>query len=477
VEGEPNLLAYFVLAVSPLVAMAVVAILPAARACALIIVAGQMFLPPAINFDAPLIPPLDKDLLPCLGALVGCFLFRPKNMAGRSPGSRYQILLLVLVLGELGTILTNRDPLTYGPVILPGESLYDFLSEVVQEMLLWWVPFYLGLKLFRTSDELRRLFVILAVAGVVYSLFLFIELRMSPQLNRWVYGYHQSEFQQTMRSGGGYRPKVFMRHGLNVSLFMLITVMAAAALAKAKRRILGIDARWVTGYLLFVLVLCKSAGALVYATVMLPVLWFGRPKAQARFISLLALALMIYPLLRALGLLPVDDILAFFGSLFGGDRASSLADRFRNEGAVLERAKERILFGWGGYARPFVHDPVTGKNLTVIDGFAAATIGAQGIVGFVALFGFLLGPALRVRRRLARLVVRQDRILVATLGLIAVIYAADLIPNSSIDSYLTFLVGALAGTEGRLESTGDTGPMPEATAHPAPEPQSDWVRG
>jgi hypothetical protein len=433
--------------------MAVVALLPAARACAMILMAGQMFLPPGINFDAPLIPALDKDLLPCLGALIGCFLFRSKNMAGRSPGSRYQVLLVVLVLGELGTILTNQDPLSYGPIVLPGESFHDYVSDILEEMLLWWVPFYLGLKLFRTSEELRRLFVIIAVSGLIYSLFLLIEIRMSPQLNRWIYGYHQSEFLQTVR-GGGYRPKAFMRHGLNVSLFMLVTVLAAGALAKAKQRILGIEAKWVTLYLIIILVLCKSAGALVYLVVMLPVLWFGKPKGQARFISALALILMIYPLLRTMGLLPIDDILTFFSSLFGGERASSLGDRFRNEGVVLARAQQRIWFGWGGYARPFLHDPVTGINLTVIDGFAAGTIGARGVVGFVAIFGFLLGPAWRVRSRLARLTSKQDRILVATLGLISVIYVADLIPNSSIDSYLTFLIGALAGTEGRLESTG-----------------------
>ena len=92
--------------------------------------------------------------------------------------------------------------------------------------------------MYQTSDDFKQLFVILTVVGLVYSLFLFIELRFSPQLNRWIYGYHQSEFQQTIR-GTGYRPKAFMRHGLNVALFMVISILAATALAKAQQRVLA----------------------------------------------------------------------------------------------------------------------------------------------------------------------------------------------------------------------------------------------
>jgi len=55
---------------------------------------------------------------------------------------------------------------------------------------------------------------------VFYTFFLFIELTASPQLNRWIYGYHQSQFIMAMRAGG-YRPMVFMRHGLNVAFFNL----------------------------------------------------------------------------------------------------------------------------------------------------------------------------------------------------------------------------------------------------------------
>jgi hypothetical protein len=122
-----------------------------------------------------------------------------------------------------------------------------------------------------------------------------------------------------------------------------------------------------------------------------------------------------------------------------------------SEVAVLDRALERLTFGWGGYARPFIHDPVTGKNLTVIDGFWAILIGSRGLVGYVAIFGLLLLPVWRLRKVLPRLVTRRDQILAGGLAMMALAYVADLIPNSSIDPYLTFLVGVLAGLSSGLE--------------------------
>ena len=55
------------------------------------------------------------------------------------------------------------------------------------------------------------------------------EVRFSPQLNIWIYGFFQHDFQQMIR-GGSFRPIVFLPHGLWVALFFLSTLVAAAAL-------------------------------------------------------------------------------------------------------------------------------------------------------------------------------------------------------------------------------------------------------
>jgi hypothetical protein len=393
-----------------------------------------------------LIPPINKDILPPLSALFACLILRPRSLARARPGRGYDLFIVLQIVGYMGTFLTNRDPVHFGPRVLEGHTFHDVVSGAVQSILYWWPPFFLGRALYRKPEDLKNLFVIMAAAGLAYVPFLLIEMRMSPQLNMWIYGFHQTEFIQTVR-GGSYRPKVFMRHGLNVALFMVFTVLAAAALAKIKRRVLGLKAGIVVLVLMALVILCKSAGAITYAAVFLPLVWFARVRTQAKWAAVLALLMFLYPVCRSVGLVPVDALGQFFMSVFGEERAGSLAYRLTQEGLVMERALQRIAFGWGGYDRPFPHDPFTGNNLFAVDGLWVIQIGSRGVVGYVALFGMLLLPAWRARRTIARLATPREKILVACLALMTVVYVADLIPNSSIDPYLTFLVGVLVGTE------------------------------
>jgi hypothetical protein len=476
-EGTPNFLAYLALISFPLLAIALCATLRAPIAVPIVLLVGQLFLPPVVALDAPVIPPLDKDVIPALSALVGVLIFKPRSVSvprGKRSGRRYDLFMLLLIIGVAGTTMTNQDPLRYGPKVLPALTTYDFVSDVAKLLMYWWIPFFFGRTLYKTSEDVRKLFVILTVAGVVYSLFLFIELRFSPQLNRWVYGFHQSEFQQTIR-GTGYRPKVFMRHGLNVALFMVISVLAAAALAKSRLRVFRFPAWAVALYLVLVLALLKSAGALIFTAVFLPLIWFVKPKFQTRVALVLAIGLFSYPLLRALGLIPVEDALYFFADIFGDERAWSLESRLMSEVAVLDRALERIYFGWGGYARPFLHDETTGRNITTIDGFWAIIIGSRGVIGYTAIFGLLLWPVCRLRYALPHLVSRRDQVLAGGLGLMSIAYVADLIPNSSIDPYLTFLVGVVAGLGRGLEPPPGTavpgGDDYQTEPTPAPAPR------
>ncbi|MBC8133258.1 MAG: hypothetical protein H7X95_09790 [Deltaproteobacteria bacterium] len=460
-EGNPNALAYLALMLCPFISIAIVALFRAPISVPIVILAGQMFLPPVIKLGIPLAR-LDKDTLPALGALVGCLIFRSRSLARSRPWRGYDLFILVHMLGLLGTTLTNREPIRYGPTVLPGLTFYDFFHNALNVALYWWPPFFLGRNLYRSSKDLKALFAILAIAGVVYSFFLFVEMVMSPQLNRWFYGFHQTEFLQTIRAGG-YRPKAFMRHGLNVALFMLITLMAAITLAKNKQRIGVIPGTVVVLYLAVVLILCRSLGVLVYAAAFVPLMYFVSPRNQVKWAAAFALVIFSYPLSRAVGWVPIEEINAFATKHFGAERAASLAMRLREEGHVMTRALSRIFFGWGGYARQFRHDAWSGRSLALIDGQWAIQFGMRGIVGYTAMFGMLLLPAWRARRTLAKMVAPRDRAMVAALALMAVAYTLDLIPNSSIDPYLTFLVGVLAGTERGLDHT--------------PSQPSDFARG
>lgn len=64
------------------------------------------------------------------------------------------------------------------------------------------------------------MFRFLVIAGLIYTVPMLYEIRMSPQLHTIFYGYFPHSFGQQAR-GGGFRPVVFMGHGLLVGFLRL----------------------------------------------------------------------------------------------------------------------------------------------------------------------------------------------------------------------------------------------------------------
>jgi hypothetical protein len=442
-----NYLAYIALFSWPFVAIVLFLTMPPRWACAVTLIAGDMFLPPqfAVHFSG--LPPIDKDLMVSISALLGCLIVKPRAIFGRSrEGRRYYLFVVILIIGAYFTASTNTDSLKVGRGSLPGLTSHDFFSVAVRHLLFWWPAFFLGKKLFTTADDLRVLFTVLTVGGLVYSLPIFIELKLSPQLNGWVYGYSAASFDQSIR-WGGYRPTVFMRHGLNVALFMLMSVIAATGLARTRTPVFGLPASWLALYLGLVLVSCHSVGALFYGIVLIPALLWMRPKRQARLSITLAALVFLYPLLRFYDLIPVDSVSSFFNAVVGPDRAQSLEFRLINEGELLGKAILRPWFGWGGWGRQFTYYDWGGRRTTP-DGEWIVVLGSAGVVGFIGIFGLMLFPIFQfARKKLPRMVSRRDAILGATALFIATAYVFDLLPNSGVAPYLMMTIGALAGFE------------------------------
>jgi len=446
---QANAFAYIMLFSWPLFSVAFYLMFSPRWACAITMIAGEMFLPPIFTVHFSGIPPIDKDLMVSMAALLGCLVVRPRLLLrGNRVGRRYVIFMLILIVGAYFTVQTNPDPIPIGyreeHRYIPALNFHDFLSMTARDLLNWWPAFLLGRKIFTKTEDLEVLFLGFAAGGLVYSLFIFVELKMSPQFLRWVYGYGLGAFEQSIR-GGGYRPSVFMNHGLTLARFMLISVLSATVLAQTRNRLFGFPARWLAIYLALVLAACHSAGAIVSAIVFVPLLIRTRVRAQARFATAVASFVLFYPLLRFFDLVPVDSVVSFFNSILGADRAQSLAYRLTNEHELLGRAIERPWFGWGGYARQMTFLP-WGAPKTVADGEWIIILGYSGVVGFTARFGLLLVPIFGfARKKLRRLTSQRSARLGAAALFISVAYAFDLIPNSSVSPYLLVTLGALAG--------------------------------
>lgn len=440
---QPNLLAYLMLLAWPLVVWQLYRRLEPDRALIWTILAGYLLLPPLTRFDFPVVPDLDKDTLPALLALF-CALVLLKDRIGILPkGHLGKVLILIFVLSPFVTVLTNADPIVFGnETMISGMSIYDSVAAVANHAI-YALPLFLGRRYLATTEAARALLAALVAAGLAYSVPMLIESRLSPQMNVWVYGFFQHDFFQTIRAGG-YRPVVFLPHGLWVAMLALMSLAAAAFLlregpAEKRPRLLMAFL-----YLAFMLVVCKSAGVTIYALVMLPMILFAPRHWQIFLAAGLAIVVMIYPILRGAHLIPLDAILDVARG-WSPDRAWSLQFRIQNEELLLLRAEERPWFGWGGYARNFIHDPFSGEMTTIADGAWIIQIGIYGWMGYVAEFGLLCLPLWLLGREA---LVQPASALpppVAALALIFAFCMVDLLPNGTLVPLTWLMAGCLLG--------------------------------
>jgi hypothetical protein len=316
---------------------------------------------------------------------------------------------------------------------------YDGLSAAVGQIL-FVAPFVLGWQLFKNSDDIEEILRIQVIAGLLYTLPMLFEIRMSPVLHQWLYGYSSFGFVTGMRYGG-FRPSVFLENGLVTAFFLMTTAVAATAFWRTRTRVKKLPPSGVTAYLSTILILCKSAAALVFGAVLIPLVRFARPQLQLRIALILAILVVAYPLLRTADIVPTDYLVGAAASI-SEERAGSLQFRFDHEQKVLERASQRILFGWGRFGRSRIFDE-WGHDVSVTDGRWAITLGQFGVFGFLAEFGLLALPVFRAASALRFVESERDRILLATLALIIAANMVDLLPNASLSPWTWLLAGAL----------------------------------
>jgi len=417
---------------------------PAAVAAGLLLVVPALFLPERMSFKLPGLPPFGKDELAVFWLLIAVVLFHRQRLRELRLDRSLKVVFVVIVVGLIATVFLNADPISNVSVQIPGHRPYDTVHFLISSALAYILPFMVAAAMFKGPGDLRVLFRLLVGAALVYSVFQIIEIRFSPQFHKWFYGYHQSYFLQAKRDGG-FRPMVFMEHGLAVAMFTFVGAMAAVALYRTKLARSPWSPAWAAPYLWVILLLSNSQAALLYSVVAAPLIWFGSPKTQHRAAVMLAVVLLSYPVLRSSGLVPVDVIGDVVVEQFGEERGRSLMTRFENEELLLERANERALFGWGAYCRPCIFHAWTGEELSLRDGDWIITYGGFGIVGFYGKYLLLLLPVFISARRRKRILRESDRRLLAALSVIIGFCAFDLIPNGQFNYLVFALSGALLG--------------------------------
>ena len=422
-----------------------------------VILAGVMFLPVGVSFHIPFVPGIDKENLPYLCVLIGCLLRCPGRVTKLPKEKWFLVISLVLIAGGVGTALTNSDSIPIGRgrgLFLPGMTFKDGMATALSQLLNNCVTFYIGFALCRGEEDIEKLLAGLAIAGLVYSPFAMYEARMSPQLHGMFYGFNNADFFQTRR-WGGFRPMVCMPHGLALARFFVATNLALFVLARIRRRLMGIPVGPLAWFQAVVLVLCKSTGAIFLAFVGVLVIKFVSPKRQLTIAAAIGLVTVAYPILRGAELFPVTSLLDAAGEV-QEERAGSLHFRFVNEDILLERARERIVFGWGTYGRNRTYND-KGENAVITDGYWIMVLGTSGIIGFLGAFGTLALPLFWARRRLQSHGDSRDKRILAGLAVILALVSVDLIPNGLWSYYPYLLAGALTLRARELRPTSEIG--------------------
>ena len=467
--AHANALVFIALAAFVPLSFLVFRLLPAPLAATLLLVGGEMFLPADGGIDLPGLPAMGRDLIVYTTVLSCMIAFQWRRIAAARPGTSLELLSVVIALGGLGTVLTNSDPLRYGATSLPGVSLGEAPTAMLSDLLTYGSPFLLGRVLHRDARDLQRLLSVLAVGGLVYSLFALVEMWVSPQFHNWVYGFIPFGANTTWRLGG-YRPMVFARNGLAYAIFMLTCMLAALTLARARLPIFTLPSRPLAAYLFAMVIATRSLAVMVWAVLFAPIAWLVRPRVMAAIALAMALIVSFYPLLRIADVVSWQPVVAI-AEHYDAERARSLAGRFEVEGAMLAKARERFVFGWGGYSRHFVFDE-RGEQPLVPDGHWILQLGSRGVVGFAGDFGLSLLPIAIAFLRIGRIRSRRERILIAGLMLIIGLRLVDLIPNGRWTSLPVFLAGALHSCSRAMATVRAARPAraQPASASPAADP-------
>lgn len=460
----PNQIAFLALAASPIFVAVMMSRLSVERAIIWSLMLCYLFLPetPAV-FDFPMMPPLDKHNIPAL-MVFAVLLWRREPSGPLLPDSVLgKVLVLTFIFSPILTVLTNMEPVYFGIVSLPALGLKD-AAALILEQFLQILPFLLARQHLASGGAQRELLRALMIGGLIYTPFMLIEIRLSPQLNNWVYGFFQHYFAQTIRFGG-YRPMVFLYHGIWVAFFLMTSVISAFALWRLHKGKGRIKLLACALYLSLILVMAKSLGSLIFAALLVPLVVLLTPRTQIRIAVLIGAVALAYPLLKGADLVPQERMLEQAEKI-DPDRAGSLRFRFQNEDTLLERAYIKPAFGWGSWGRNHILDPYNGIILTVTDGFWIISIGTYGWIGFLAQFGILLLPLGLIWRSMGS---HRDDIIspfVAPLALMLAINVTDMIPNATLTPLTWLMAGALTGYAEKLRQIAPTRQRGHATHVP-----------
>lgn len=392
---------------------------------------GWMFLPIA-SYVVEGLPDYTKASAVSLSALLGVALFDVDRLLSLRP----RWIDLPMAAWCAVPFLSS---------ISNGLGAFDGISASLEQVVYWGLPYLFGRLYLDGSEGLRELAVALVLGGIIYTPLCLYEVRMSPQLHTMVYGFHQHSFIQTRRFGG-WRPTVFMQHGLAVALFMSASAVVAYWLwqTRAVRTLFGIPMALIALGLIVIAILCKSAFAIALMLGFIAVLAATRLSSTRLALATLVLLVPVYPAVRTAGLWSGEGAMTAVRMVLP-ERASSLQARLNAEEKLIDRALRRPLVGWGGWGRHRVTTDA-GSDAARTDGLWVIALGKHGLLGLATLLLATLLPPAMLLRRLPRENIAAPVAAPAVACAVAVVmFAYDSLLNAMLNPMFVLAIGGIAG--------------------------------
>ena len=429
---------------------------PARRAVIIAFVGAWCFLPNASYKFVSGIPEYSKMSATCLGVLLGMAIFDSERLGHLQLGGADTPMLLWLVSPFLSSVSN-------------GLGAYDGISAVFRQCVTWGLPYFIGRLYLTDLDGLRDLAMGFFLGGLAYVPLCLLEIRISPQLHRVLYGFYaHPDFAQNIRMGG-YRPMVFMEHGLMVGMWMAgATLVGGWCWASGLLgRLFGKRALPMLGLLFVTTVLVKSMGALGLTILGLGALYATKLTKSKVFVLALVLLPLLYIATRSTGVFDGAAIVNAIGAV-QQERADSLQFRLDNENILLEKARQRIFLGWGGWGRARVYNDL-GEDISVTDGLWIIIFGNNGLFGLLALSGVLLLPPILLLGRCPPARWGEPKVApAAALAVLLTLYMTDCLLNAMVNPMFVLVAGGIvsAATAPQTATSATT----DDAAHHGPRP-------
>ena len=281
---------------------------------------------------------------------------------------------------------------------------------------------------------------------------------MSPQLHRIVYGYMQYEFAQATRYGG-YRPMVFMQHGLAVAMWMTTSAMTAFWLwrSKAVNKIMGIPMWLVCLILLATAAWDHSIGAAALMVVGVSVLWLTGYTRSSIWIVLLTLIPPTWMVVRATDYWNGRDLVHFIQQ-YDKRAAQSLSVRLSSERVLSDRALEHPIYGWTAWHLYEGREETLNRG--VPDQMWIIAFGKFGLIGLISMTTALLLPVLVLAWRIpVRYWQLPGAAPAAALAMLLTLHMCDMLFNAMINPIFILCAGGVTGLSFSLRRSSQPSPV------------------